>query len=193
MSVPPLNTGRLLLVVGPSGVGKDSLLDGARAHFADDPTVIFSKRSITRPANAGGEVHTPISDVAFHAHVRNGDYALHWDAHDLYYGVPIAIDDDLQQGRSVVVNVSRAILGHARTTYGDLTVLSITTHPEILAERLRGRGRESEDDIQRRLARAQAMKPNGPDVIEIDNSGLLIEGIARFIDAISNAVLSPQR
>lgn len=185
MSARKPNTGHLFLVVGPSGVGKDSLLDGARSHFSDDRSVIFPSRHITRPVNAGGEVHVPISESAFQTRTKNGDFALHWGAHGLYYGVPQSIDDDLMQGYTVVVNVSRAILDQARTIYPQLTVISITARPEILAERLRARGRESEEDIQLRLARALAMTPKGDDVMEIDNSGALENGIHKFINAVS--------
>lgn len=190
MSAPKPNTGHLFLVVGPSGVGKDSLLDGARANFSDDQSVIFPIRHITRPVNAGGEVHVPISEDAFHTHARNGKFALHWGAHGLYYGVPKSIDDHLGCGCNVIVNVSRAILDKARMIYPQLTIISITTQPAILAERLRARGRESEEDIQQRLKRASEMTPIGDDVMEVDNSVALEVGINNFIDAISRA---PQR
>ena len=187
MTVPKPNTGHLFLVVGPSGVGKDSLLDGARSRFSDDRSVIFPTRHITRPANAGGEVHVPISEDTFHIHVRNGDFALHWGAHGLYYGVPKSIDDHLGCGCSVIVNVSRAILDKARMIYPQLTIISITTQPAILAERLRARGRESEEDIQQRLKRTSEMTPIGDDVMDVDNSVALEVGINKFIDAISCA------
>lgn len=187
------NPGHLFLVVGPSGVGKDSLLDGAKAHFTNEPTVIFPTRTITRPADAGGELHTPIDETTFHALVDQAKFALHWGAHGLLYGIPNSIDGDLKNGCTVIINVSRAILYDARTRYKNMSVLSITTQSDILADRLRGRGRESEQDIQRRLARAEQMKPIGSDVVEIDNSGSLVSGISQFVDAISNETSCTQK
>lgn len=183
--VQPPNNGHLCLVVGPSGVGKDSLLDGAKSHFSTDGSVVFPVRTVTRPANAGGEHHTPVDETTFQALLVQGRFALHWEAHGLCYGVPKSLDQDIDNGCTVVVNVSRAILDDARARYENLTILSIVTRTDILADRLRKRGRESEQDIQRRLARAELMKPCGQDVIEIDNSRLLADGIARFVNAIA--------
>lgn len=185
--VKRLNTGQLCLVVGPSGVGKDSLLEGAKVHFAADPNVVFPIRTITRPADAGGEHHTAVDETSFQTLASTGQFALHWQAHGLYYGVPKSIDRDIENGRTAIVNVSRTILDDARARYANLTVLSVNTRTDILAERLRKRGRECEEDIQRRLTRAEQMRPKGLDVVEIDNSGLLTDAIDRFVDAIATA------
>ena len=51
--IPP-GRGTLALVVGPSGAGKDALIDGARHHFAGDPRYSFPRRLITRPRGPSG-------------------------------------------------------------------------------------------------------------------------------------------
>ena len=185
--VPQPNRGHLCLVVGPSAVGKDSLLDGARRFYENEPKVVFPTRTITRPASAGGEHHLPVDDATFQSQKAKGQFLLHWSAHGLCYGIPKSIDQDLKNDCTVVVNVSRTILEEARIRFRNLTILSITAQSEVLAKRLNERGRETEEDIQLRLARADQMKPQGQDVIEIDNSGPLSDGIQRFITAISSA------
>lgn len=174
----------LVLVVGPSGVGKDTLLDGAKAALVGDPRVVFPRRQITRPAEAGGEDHIPISEAEFAAREAGGGYAFAWRAHGLAYGVCMDIDADLAADRTVVVNVSRQVLDAARTRYGAVRVISITAQPNVLAQRLRDRGREDEAGIAGRLARAKAYAVTGDDVIVAPNDGPPQEGVALLVAAI---------
>lgn len=176
--------GRLVLVVGPSGVGKDTLLEGARAALIGDQSVVFPRRVITRPAELGGEDYVSVDGAAFATMAAAGAFALSWTAHDLAYGVPAEIDQDLAAGRTVVVNVSRQVLDAARQRYPRVTVVSITADPARLADRLRRRGRESEAEIAARLARASAIEVQGDDVVPLQNDGTPEEGAAQLLAAI---------
>lgn len=176
--------GRLFLVVGPSGAGKDSLIDIAKKTLPPE-TVVFPARVITRPADAGGEAHVAVDDAAFDEMTNAGAFALAWRAHDLRYGIPAAIGDDLAAGRDVVVNVSRGVLDQARALFPGVTILSVTAVPDVLWARLKGRGREEPEMLKRRLERAAAFSPQGPDVVEIDNSGDLDEAGRAFCAAIA--------
>lgn len=176
-----------MLVVGPSGVGKDTLIDGARAGLADNPAVVFVRRDITRPAEAGGEDHQPVSEAEFQRREAAGDYALCWRAHGLSYGVPVGILQDLALGRRVVANVSRGVIDEARRRLGGVRVVSVTADPEQLAERLRRRGRETEAEIADRIARARAYSIAGDDVIVLRNDSSREAGVMAMMSAILRA------
>ena len=173
--------GRLFVVVGPSGVGKDTLLAGAVAAY---PRLHWARRVITRPEAAGGEPFEGVDKATFAARLARGDFALHWAAHGLCYGVPKAELAALAQGRDVVVNGSRAALAEAREVFPDLIVLHITAPLDILADRLAARGREARADIAARLARAGQTLPNGGPVIEVVNDDSPAIGIERLLQAL---------
>ncbi|MCG9916169.1 MAG: phosphonate metabolism protein/1,5-bisphosphokinase (PRPP-forming) PhnN [Phenylobacterium sp.] len=176
--------GWLVLVVGPSGVGKDTLIDGARAALADNPQVVFLRREITRPAEAGGEDHQPISETEFQSRQAAGAYLLSWTAHGLCYGAPASALKDLTQGRTVVVNVSRGVIDEARRLYHPVRVIAVSADPDQLAERLRQRGRESAAEVVDRIAQAQAYDVTGDDVVALKNDGSREAGVMAMIRAI---------
>ncbi len=178
--------GRLVLVTGPSGVGKDSLLDGARAALAGRSDIVFPRRVITRAAGLGGEDYVAVSEADFAAMVSRDDFALHWPAHGLHYGILAGIDADLAAGRQVVVNVSRAVIDQARAKYPNLLVLAINASPEVLRRRLEARERESAAEIEERLVRAAAYRLEGSDVVQLNNDGPLAEGVAACVRLLEN-------
>lgn len=177
--------GRLIAVVGPSGVGKDSLMAALCDHRPDLHRV---RRVITRSETAVGEVFDGISPALFAARAAGGDFALHWRAHGLSYGVPASVEEVLDAGRDAVVNLSRGVVGKAALRFRTLHVLSLSASPEVLAARLAGRGRETAQDIARRLARPAPPLPDGVRVTEIDNSGPLDAAVAQAL-----ATLYPER
>jgi ribose 1,5-bisphosphokinase len=149
----PIGPGRLVLVVGPSGAGKDTLLNLARAACAGDPGIIFPRRVVTRPASPA-EDNAQVTLDAFREALAGGDFAMHWEAHGHRYALPRSIDDDVRAGRTVVFNASRTVIETGRRAYAHVVVVSITAPPNLLAERLASRGRDSDGPIEPRLRRA---------------------------------------
>ena len=179
--------GALVLVVGPSGAGKDTLMAAAKAQLADDPTFVFARRVITRDAVASLEDHDTIDLPGFDAARARGDYALSWEAHGLCYGVPVAIDAAIAEGRTVVMNGSRRMIGDAQARYPRSMVALITADPAVRAKRLAGRGRETEAEIADRLAHEGAPVPDGIETVRIDNSADLDTAVAALIRALKQA------
>lgn len=176
--------GRFIAVIGPSGVGKDSVMAGLVARH---PTLFPVRRAITRPADAGGERHEPLSVEAFRQRESRGAFVLSWRAHGLRYGIPAVILPLIEAGRDVLANLSRGIVGEAAARFPRLEVLSLTADPHILTQRLTRRGRETPEDIAARLARDTRPLPPRLRVHDIANDGALAEAI----DASSRALYPP--
>lgn len=182
-------TGTMVAVVGPSGAGKDSLIHIAMTHFAGRPDVDFVQRVITRPADAGGEQHLGVSSEEFKAMREQGAFAVDWDAHGLSYGIPASVHEKLALGHLVIANGSRSALPHWAKAFPSLLVINVTASPEVLAERLVARGRESREEILERLKRGSLTVEGDYDVVDIDNSGALADAGATFISALEAALV----
>ncbi|MGV8831653.1 MAG: phosphonate metabolism protein/1,5-bisphosphokinase (PRPP-forming) PhnN [Devosia sp.] len=176
--------GSLVLVVGPSGVGKDTLIDGARHALGNDQRFVFVRRVVTRPADIELEEHNPMEPAAFAKAEAAGRFCLCWDAHNLRYGLPISVDTDLALGKIVVASVSRHVVAQARAQYPASAVVLITAEISRRAERLIKRGRENRDQVTARLARESAPVPSGINPVIIDNSGPVAIGVTAFVMAL---------
>ena len=160
MSAAPPSGDRPLLVVlsGPSGVGKDAVLErmkrlGSPYHFAVTAT--------TRPMREGereGEHYHFVARAEFERMIAHGEL-LEWaEVYGNLYGVPRAqVDRALSEGRDVLVKVD---VQGAKTIRGldPEAVLVFLAPPsmEELARRLTSRGTEAEDAMRRRLREAEA-------------------------------------
>jgi ribose 1,5-bisphosphokinase len=164
-----IGPGRLVLVVGPSGAGKDTLLGLARAACADDGNIVFPRRAITREASASEE-NDEVSIGTFREALTRGDYAMHWEAHGHCYALSRGIDDEIRARRTVVANVSRTVIGAMRRAYADVVVILITAPPNVLAERIAMRARSSDGMVENRLRRTVEDASAAPDVT-IVNTG----------------------
>lgn len=180
--------GTMVVVVGPSGAGKDSVMSYAARHFADETRVRFVRRVITRPADAGGEAHEAVDVDGFRAREAAGGFAVSWEAHGLRYGIPHETLDQLAHGATLVANGSRSALPAFAAAYKDLKVVLITARPDILAARLAARGRESAEAIARRLDRAVPEIVVAADTVVIDNSGALEEAGQAFVSLLASTL-----
>lgn len=144
-------SGAWIFVCGPSGAGKDSVIASARQTLLAQKDIIFARRMVTRAMQAGSD-HDPLTESDFHALVRAGGLRWHWQAHGFHYGIAQRYAADVQAGRLVVVNGSRAHVGELPPS-PDVRVVQVTAGPAQLAARLTQRGRDASGAVAERLAR----------------------------------------
>ncbi len=185
-------SGLLIYVMGPSGAGKDTLLDFARAHLGAEDGLVFAHRYITRPFDAGGENHVALSGQEFATRAAAGLFSLHWTSHGNRYGLGLEIESWLGQGLNVVMNGSRGYLAEAMARRPEIVPLLVTVDPEALRRRLLERGRESAQAVERRLARLRSYAAPGPEMHVHDNTPELSESGPRFV-ALLRAICAGDR
>lgn len=184
----PIRHGVFVAVAGPSGAGKDSVMDYARQRLGpQDSDVVFVRRIITRVMDGAGEEHDCLTDGAFDAARAEGRFAVSWEANGLKYGLPLSVDTVVRDGHVAVANVSRSVIPALRERYGNVIAVIVTAERGVLAERLSRRGRETREEVLERLERADAKELAVRDATVIDNSGALEDAGERFQDILRRA------
>ncbi len=188
--------GVLVLVAGPSGAGKDTLIGAARAHFQADERFHFPRRVVTRASDMSEQVRE-VSLATFEEIEARGGFLLAWRAHGLAYGVPADARDHLSDGRVVVINVSRRIISDAFAVWPRSHAVYVHVAQDILQARLQRRGRETAEQIGARLSRAEGAAGPPGDAPEgatiIDNSGPMATATRAFIEVLEAQADSAQR
>jgi len=142
---------RLLVIVGASGAGKDTVLRAWRDRLGA-ARVHFAQRVITRLSDPH-EGHESATDERFEQLIAGARLATWWRANGLGYGIRWRELDTLAHGGWVVVNGSRLHLPTLRSQAPALRAIEITAPTQVLSHRLAARGREEESAIQHRLGR----------------------------------------
>ena len=175
MSIQPQHAeGKLVVVVGPSGAGKDAVLNWLVTHWNDSTPLYRARRTITRAAEAGGEPHEPVCQAEFERLRDAGLFAWHWTAHGLRYGVRHSELSSLGTGGLVMVNGSRGHLADASACFKTMAVLHITASEATLLARLNARQRETPEDIGHRLQRTRQLAPLAlPNSLTVHNDASL--------------------
>ncbi|MBI0002951.1 phosphonate metabolism protein/1,5-bisphosphokinase (PRPP-forming) PhnN [Bartonella sp. M0177] len=191
--------GWFVAIVGPSGAGKDTIINAVHQALKNNPEFLFVRRTITRKAginsfdghdetsqNIGNEDNIGVSLEKFLELSEKASFSLQWFAHGIHYALPIGIVDEVHKGKIVIANISRAELEHAKELFGKVFVIEINAPIGILKERLINRKREKITDIEERLERANIPihLPKGAKYCYIDNSGNINSAVGKVLSIL---------
>ncbi|MBD3311874.1 phosphonate metabolism protein/1,5-bisphosphokinase (PRPP-forming) PhnN [archaeon] len=152
--------GRLFLIVGPSGSGKDTLIKYSTRRI---PGLKKVKRVITRENNE----HEDFKSVN-REEFSNNNFFTSWEAHGNKYGIPTLNNDNY------ILNVSRKVINKIKEKKPDTFVIELSADKEVLRKRLIERGRDSPEEITKRLNRE--IRINSDFIINTNNPDVSIAG-----------------
>jgi ribose 1,5-bisphosphokinase len=178
-------SGTLILLIGNSGSGKDSLIQWVLKAWPTGRVAPFvPTRLITRPPSPETEGFESISEERFHQMAKNGAFSLQWKSYGNYYGVSREIENELAKGRAVLVNVSRQIVEETRTQFPKVNVIFIRVPLQVIEARIRSRGREQGKALESRLERARENPDFSSADYVIDNAGDLEKAGRQLLDIL---------
>jgi ribose 1,5-bisphosphokinase len=165
---------KVILIVGASGVGKDTLLKSIQ----DDAGLNFVKRYITREPD-NNESNYYVDDEAFNSLENDNYFISTWKAHGNKYGIALS---HITNGINII-SISRGAIKDFENRFDTVTTINITIPKELLYKRLKNRGRESDQEIQKRIDRSYPII-EAENLREFDNSKSIEESSKDFVKLI---------
>jgi phosphonate metabolism protein PhnN/1,5-bisphosphokinase (PRPP-forming) len=179
---------KIILIVGPSGAGKDSLLSLCQKAFAGRDGILFIPRYVTRMPD-DNERNYYLDQSAFNTLKQSGFFFIDWQAHGNCYG--IGLDPLLRKDKqAVIISVSRTVIGTFEQFFDDVETIFISAPESVLSKRLARRARESGPARDSRLARKDLQVIAGR-ISSFNNDGPLEQTAPRFIELMEHILSSP--
>ncbi|MBE0583135.1 MAG: hypothetical protein IH612_05160 [Desulfofustis sp.] len=176
----------VILVAGPSGSGKDTLIQAARQHFDGGRGLAFARRYITRPPDEHEDNYF-ISREGFAVLQRADFFMSSWQAHGFDYGIARSDCFPINGARAVLVSVSRTAIADFECRLDEVVTIQVWAALEVLEQRLHRRGRENGASIRRRLQRA-IVPVQARRLVPFDNSGELRVSQESFVGLLERLV-----
>lgn len=179
------NKSRLYFLVGPSGAGKDTLLNEIKTKQYAEKQPLVAHRYITRPRFKNDENHIELSEFDFNQRKETGLFLFDWSSHGFKYAIGREVKKWVKSGNDVIINGSREYLAQAKKIYPDLIPIWITVSESVLQQRLIKRGRESTLEIENRIQRNRELESLRPDSSVLINNDQSIEDTVSQIIALT--------
>jgi len=176
-----VGSGQLVFIVGPSGAGKDSILRLAKEKIPKNTNIVFALRYVTRQTEHENE-EIEISHSEFNLLLKSQFFCMHWQAHDLSYGISKRIETLLKYNKTVIVNGSRQYIPTALQRFPFMKIVLIQVPAAIAKSRLEQRGREDQKHIMLRMQRDSKIEAPEELIYTIDNSGPIEEATSKLMD-----------
>lgn len=150
-------SGKVFVITGPSGVGKGTLISKLLEAIPELELSVSATTRKPRPGEVDGREYHFLSEEEFERRVAAGDFLEHATYSGNRYGtLRSAVDERLAAGRSVVLEIELQGARQVRDAKPDAVLIFIAPpDPGALRERLRGRGTDSDEAIERRLQTAE--------------------------------------
>jgi ribose 1,5-bisphosphokinase len=184
----PIGGGVFVAVAGPSGVGKDTIINYARERLGPRRDLVFVRRIITRTPDTRAEDHDSLAPGEFERARAGGKFSIVWQAHGLNYALPCSVDADIAAGKVVIANISRQTIDELKARYAQFVLVVVSAHRDVIAARLRARGRETDAEIVARLNRIAVEDTVRYEAIRLENSGPPERAGDRFVSVLEAAI-----
>lgn len=183
-----MERGKLLVISGPSGVGKSTVIDGVRALH---PDMYFSVSATTRKKRVGdqeGVTYLFKTRAEFEEMIRAGEFYEYAQYSGNYYGTPKSpVEQRLSRGVDVIMDIDVQGAMQLKEKCRDAVLIFLAAPSfSVIEKRLRGRGDTSEEDIEKRLTQAKweySQAPRYDYIVVNDVEALAIEKVDSILTA----------
>lgn len=152
-----MGNGRLVILSGPSGVGKDTVIDAWREADPDVERVVAYATRQPREGEVDGVDYRFVSVPDFQRMAEAGEFLEHKRVFENYYATPVSDPDRIvSEGRIAILKIdvqgARAVMPLRPEA---ITVFLLPPSEEVLRERIEGRKKDTPEVIARRLEEAK--------------------------------------